>query len=256
MIDFFAILFGLSVGSFLNVCIVRLPHAESIVLPSSHCRACDTEIRWYDNIPLLSYIALRGRCRSCRKEISARYPLVEALTALAALLLVRTGLPPLELVLYFLLAAALIVVTFIDIDYYIIPDKITLPSILIAPAMAYVVGHISVWQSLIGIAVGGGLLWAVAWAYQALRHHEGMGLGDVKLLAMIGGFQGWEAVLFTLMIGSLAGSVIGLAMVISKRQGFGMEIPFGPFLALGSFVYMLGGPALIALYLQLPPFSL
>jgi len=214
--------------------------------------ACHEPIRWYDNIPLISYIVLRGRCRACNAQISARYPLVEALMALCALLLVRLDLPPLQIFLYFLLAAALIVVTFIDIDYYIIPDKITLPSILIAPAVAAIVGHISFVQSIIGIAVGGGILWGVAFAYEKLRHEEGMGLGDVKLLAMIGGLLGWQAALFTLFVGSIAGSVIGIALLIARRRGLGMEIPFGPFLALGCFLYMLVGPTLIGMYLQLP----
>ena len=252
MIDLFAILFGVSVGSFLNVCIARLPRDESIVQPPSHCRTCDEPIRWYDNIPLVSYIMLRGRCRACHTPIPARYPLVEALMALCALLIVRLDLPPVQLFLYFLLAAALIVVTFIDIDYYIIPDKITLPSILIAPAAALIVGHISFLQSIIGIAVGGGILWGVAWAYQKLRHEEGMGLGDVKLLAMIGGLLGWQAALFTLFVGSIAGSIIGIALLLARRRGLGTEIPFGPFLALGCFLYMLVGPALIGLYLRLP----
>jgi len=247
-----AVLLGLCVGSFLNVCIARLPEEQSIVSPPSHCPRCDTRIHWYDNIPLLSYIMLRGRCRSCAEPISIRYPIVEAMTAGLALLIVRSGFTPLETFLYFAIGCAMIVISFIDIDHYIIPDAITLPSILVAPPAALIVGHISVRDSVLGIIVGGGLLWVVAVLYQKIRKQEGMGLGDVKLLAMIGGLLGWQAVLFTLLVGSLVGSVIGLIVIVVRRGGFGMEIPFGPFLAFGAMLYALDGARLIGWYLDLP----
>jgi leader peptidase (prepilin peptidase)/N-methyltransferase len=243
---------GLVVGSFLNVCIARIPHDESVVLPASRCPACETPIAWHDNIPVLSYVVLRGRCRSCKARISPRYPFIEILTAVLAILLFEAGFPAQELVLYSALVAALVVVTFIDIDYRIIPDVITLPSILIAPAAAFIVGQITVVESLFGILVGGGVLWGIALLYQFIRKQEGMGLGDVKMLAMVGGFMGWEATLFTLVVGSLFGTIIGVVVMVSRRGRLDMEIPFGPFLAAGALLYLFGGPELIGWYLALP----
>lgn len=249
----FALLLGLVMGSFLNVCIVRLPHEESVVEPRSHCRSCKNPLAWYDNIPLISFVVLRGRCRTCTERISVRYPLVEALTAVLFVMIVAADMPPRETVLNLVLASALVVVTFIDIDYFIIPDQITWPSILIAPAAAFVVQHITVRDSIVGILLGGGMLWAFAWSYEKLRGHEGMGLGDVKLLAMIGGLQGWQAPLFSLMAGAIVGSAVGLVMMVVRGRRFDMEIPFGPFLAFGSILYMLAGTRIIDLYFSYPP---
>ncbi len=243
---------GLAVGSFLNVCIARIPHGQSVVRPPSHCPKCNTPIHWYDNIPVLSYLVLRGRCRSCDSGISLRYPAVELLTALCAVALYHAGFEPRQLVLYWTLAAAFIVITFIDVDHRIIPDLITLPSILVAPAVALVVGQISVMQSLIGILAGGGVLWGIAAVYQAVRKQEGMGLGDVKLLAMVGGYQGWEAALFSLIVGSLLGTLVGVGLMIGRGGRLDMEIPFGPFLVAGALLYIFGGPDLVAWYLNRP----
>ena len=143
-------------------------------------------------------------------------------------------------------------ITFIDIDHKIIPDVITLPSIIVAPAAAFLVGHVSMLDSLAGIVIGGGGLWAIAAGYEYLRKQEGMGFGDVKFLAMVGGYQGWEGALFTLIVGSLIGTVIGIGLMLARRGRLDMEIPFGPFLAAGSFLYLLGGPELITWYLALP----
>lgn len=252
MVEVLVIALGLVVGSFLNVCIARIPHGESVVMPASHCPTCETPINWYDNIPVLSYAILRGRCRSCGEHISARYPLIEILTAVLAVMLFHAGFPPQELALYAALVAALVVMTFIDIDYRIIPDVITLPSILIAPAAAFIVGQITVAESIFGILAGGGVLWGIAALYQFVRKQEGMGLGDVKMLAMVGGFMGWEASLFTLVVGSLFGTIIGVGMMIFRRGRLDMEIPFGPFLAVGTLLYLFGGPELIGWYLELP----
>lgn len=239
---------GLIVGSFLNVCIVRIPLEESIVRPGSHCRKCLAPLAWYDNIPLLSYVVLRGRCRSCRQSISPRYPFVEILTAATFVAVFNAGFEPRYLALSLLVTAAFIVITFIDIDHRIIPDVITLPTIAVAPAIAVLLGDITFIESLTGILVGGGGLWLIAWLYTLVRHQEGMGFGDVKLLAMIGGLQGWEAAVFSLVIGSLIGSVIGIALMVVRRGRLDMEIPFGPFLVIAAFVHMLGGPQLIAWY--------
>ena len=246
-----AIAAGLIIGSFLNVCIVRLPADESIVAPRSHCRSCKEPLAWYDNVPLLGWAALRGRCRHCSAPISLRYPLVEAVTAGLFAVLVTHGFPARELFLYLALVSALIVITFIDFDHFIIPDAITLPSILVAPAFAFAVGHVSVTDSALGIVVGGGILWSVAALYERIRKQEGMGFGDVKLLAMIGGFQGWVGALFALLVAAVLGSVVGVAVITARRGRLDSAIPFGPFLTGGSLVYLLWGPELIDWYFGL-----
>ena len=253
MLLLLAVVLGLVIGSFLNVCIVRLPEDESVARPASHCRSCEAPVAWYDNIPVASFVILGGRCRRCGAPFSARYPLVELLTGLLFALIAMQRLAPPETALQMAFACAMIVITFIDIDHFLIFDRITLPSIAISPLLALVIGHISLRDSLLGIASGGGVLWAVAWSYEKLRHREGMGLGDVKLLAMIGGLLGWEAVLFSLLVGSVVGSFFGLAAMVVRGRRFDLEIPFGPFLAFASLVYMLAGPRLIELWLERPP---
>lgn len=240
-----AVLLGLVVGSFLNVCIVRLPEDESIVTPSSHCRSCGEPVAWHDNVPVASFVVLGGRCRRCRAPLSMRYPLVEILTGALFGLVTMQGLPPATTALQMAIVAVMIVITFIDIDHFLILDVITFPSIAVAPLVAWLVGHISVTDSLIGIVAGGGGLWAFAWTYEKLRDREGMGLGDVKLLAMIGGLLGWQATIFSLFAGSIVGSVVGLAAMLLRRRDFQLEIPFGPFLAFGAVLYMFSGPELI-----------
>ncbi len=242
------ILIGLVIGSFLNVCIVRVPLQESLVKPRSHCRSCETPIVWYDNIPVLSYLLLRGRCRSCKAYISPRYVVVEVLTAVLFVLLFERGFEPRALAVHLALVSSLVVVSFIDIDHLIIPDAITLPSILVAPALAIFVQHISLASSAIGIAVGGGSLWLIGWLYERARKREGMGFGDVKLLAMIGGLQGFPAVLFTLVVGPLIGMVFTIGLVATRRGKLETPIPFGPFLAAGSVIYALAGKEIISWY--------
>jgi leader peptidase (prepilin peptidase)/N-methyltransferase len=250
---FSAVLFGLVVGSFLNVCIVRLPMEESIVRPGSHCRSCGEPVAWHDNIPVASYVLLGGRCRGCRAPFSARYPFVELLTGFGFGLVALQGLPLDVTLLQMAIVATMIVVTFIDLDYFLILDVITLPAIALSPLLALAVGHISVWDSLIGIAAGGGGLWAFAWSYERLRGREGMGLGDVKLLAMIGGLLGWQATLFSLFGGAFVGSIVGLAVMLVRGRRFDLEIPFGPFLAFAAVVYMFVGPELFDWWLDRPP---
>src|SRR5207245_2735774 len=236
-----AILFGAIIGSFLNVCIHRLPLRESLLGPRSRCPQCAQTIAWYDNLPILSYFWLRGRCRACRRRISWRYPLVEALNAAGyGLIIWRVGFSASALV-YLLLWSSLIVISFIDLDHMIIPDRITLPGI----ALGLVAGTLLLprwWDSVVGLLVGGGILYFMAWISPYLFGKEGMGGGDIKLLAMIGAFLGWQQVLLTVIVGGLLGSVLGVgliaARVISRRD----YIPFGPFLALGAVVAMLFGP--------------
>lgn len=239
---------GLIVGSFLNVCIYRIPAEQSVVWPGSHCRSCARAIRWYDNLPLVSYAALGGRCRDCGSRIPLRYPLVELMTALAFVAVWTKGFAPQVASLYCVLAACYIVISFIDIDHKIIPDVITIPSLWIAPLVALVVGQITLRDSLVGIAAGGGILWAIAAGYEKVRKQEGMGFGDVKLLAMVGGFQGWEAALFALIIGSVLGTIVGVGLMAARRGRLDMEIPFGPFLIGGAFLHLMGGPAFIDWY--------
>jgi len=247
-----AVLFGLVIGSFLNVCIVRLPEEESIVSPSSHCRTCNSPVAWHDNIPVASFVMLGGRCRGCGAPFSARYPFVEILTGvLFGMVAIQELTLPIT-VLQMAIVSAMVVITFIDIDHLLILDVITYPSIAIAPVLALIVGHISLADSILGIVGGGGMLWAFAWSYERIRKREGMGFGDVKLLAMIGGLLGWEATLFSLFSGAIIGSIAGLGALALRGRKFDLEIPFGPFLATGALLYMFAGPRLIDWWLGAP----
>ncbi len=237
-------------GSFLNVCIFRVPQNLSIVFPRSFCPYCQKPIPAYDNIPLLSYLFLSGKCRYCRTKISWRYPLVEGLTGTIALLLyIQFGLTWVFLSL-FAFAAAMIVITFIDLDHRIIPDVISLPGIGIGLLLSFLLPMIPVKDSLIGIIAGGGTLFAVAYIYEAVTKREGMGGGDVKLLAMIGAWLGWKAILFTLFFASLSGTFIGGGVMLLRKQGRHYAIPFGPFLAFSALAYIFFGPQLIDWYLD------
>jgi leader peptidase (prepilin peptidase)/N-methyltransferase len=247
-----SVFLGLVVGSFLNVCIVRLPDDESVVTPRSHCRECREPIAWHDNIPVASFVLLGGRCRRCGAPFSPRYALVEVLTGLLFGLVAFQGLAPTVTALQMAIVSAMVVITFIDIDHFLILDRVTFPSIAVSPLLALLVGHIPVTDSLLGIVGGGGMLWAFAWSYEKLRHREGMGLGDVKLLAMIGGLLGWQATLFSLFAGAVVGSVYGLGAMLARRRHLDLEIPFGPFLALGALLYMFAGPDLVEWWLQRP----
>ncbi len=244
-------IFGSCIGSFLNVCIYRLPQNLSIVSPRSFCPQCRTTVRGYDNIPILSFLLLRGKCRSCGAPISWRYPFIEGLTGGAALaLFLKFGMTP-EFFCYFAFTASLLVITFIDLDHRIIPDVISLPGIAIGLAVSFFLDSISVWDSLIGLVAGGGSLFLVAFAYEALTKREGMGGGDVKLLAMIGAWLGWKAVLFTLFFASFSGTLIGGGAMLLQKQGRHYAIPFGPFLAGSALAYLFFGRQLIEWYLGL-----
>lgn len=247
----FTFLFGAAIGSFLNVCIYRIPIHESIVFPASHCRVCSTPLAWYENLPLLSYLLQRGRCRSCGAQFSSRYFLVELFTALLAVALVfRFGLTVTTLG-YFVFSAALIVITFIDLDLQLIPDVISLPGVVVGVLFSLVSPALTLWSSLIGVAAGAGVLLAVALGYRALTGREGMGGGDVKLLAMIGAFLGWRAVPFTLFAASCVGSVVGVLAMVRRNADSKLALPFGPFLSLGALCYLFFGEQLIAWYLGL-----
>jgi leader peptidase (prepilin peptidase) / N-methyltransferase len=229
---------GALIGSFLNVCIYRLPLGKSIVWPGSHCPSCGKAIEFYDNIPVLSYLWLIGRCRACRERISIRYPFVEAVNGAGYLAILWTFGPTWTTVLYALLFSALLVVAGTDLTHKIIPNVVTLPGIVLGLLGAATVLPVGLLNALLGVAVGGGLLWALAWASPYLFGKEGMGGGDIKLLAMIGAFLGWKPALLTIMIGSLTGSVIGISLIALKLMKRDEYIPFGPFLVLGALLSM------------------
>ena len=218
--------FGAVIGSFLNVVIYRLPLQKSVVWPSSACPHCARELIWYENIPVLSWLALRGRCRTCGAGISLQYPLVEALTALMFAAAWWYFGPGLLLASRLIFGSALIVLFAIDLEHHLLPNAITLPGIVVGFVFSLFAGP--GWlSSLIGIAVGGGVLWAIAEAYYRIRHEEGLGMGDVKMLAMVGAFLGWQLTLLTLMLASLSGTVIGMALIVTKRGGMKYALPFG-----------------------------
>jgi leader peptidase (prepilin peptidase)/N-methyltransferase len=241
---------GAVVGSFLNVCIYRLPRRESVAFPASHCPRCGRQLSWFDNVPIASYLALRGRCRTCAARISIRYPIIEAITALMFLLGWWTYGPGILLVSRLVFGCALIVLFAIDLEHHLLPNTITLPGIVVGFLFACFTepGWLS---SLIGIAVGGGALWAVAEGYYRLRHEDGLGMGDVKMLSMIGAFIGWKLTLLSLMLASVSGSVIGLFMIVTRRGGLKYALPFGTFLALGAAAAVTVGPRLLNWYIAL-----
>ncbi len=243
-----AFTFGACIGSFLNVCIWRLPESKSIVTPASKCPRCNTPIRFYDNIPIISYIFLKGKCRTCREPISIRYPLVEFLTGLVAMATtIKFGIS-VESLIYFIFIAALIVTTFIDIDHQIIPDSISLPGIPIGVLSCLAIDSLQFKDSLLGVLIGGGILFIIAWSYHFFTGKEGMGGGDIKLLAMIGAFTGWKGVLFTIFVSSLTGTIIGVTLMLLARKNLKFAVPFGPFLAIGAVLYVFFGPELISWY--------
>jgi leader peptidase (prepilin peptidase)/N-methyltransferase len=237
---------GLIVGSFLNVVAFRLPRGESLVAPGSHCPSCETPIKPYDNVPVLGWLLLRGRCRACRAQISARYPLVEAVTAVLAVAVVLVKHSPRDVVLGLLLVAVLVPVALIDFDRRIIPNKIMLPAALAALAVGLVLAPSQVPEQLIaGLAAGGFLL------IFAVAYPKGMGMGDVKLAAVLGLFLG-RSVAIALLSGVLAGTVVGAIVMarVGVGQGRKTAVPFGPFLAIGGIVGLLAGPAVVHWYLH------
>lgn len=241
ILELFAFIFGAIVGSFLNVCIFRIPEKKSIVKPSSQCPQCHHPIRFYDNIPILSFIILRAKCRDCGAKIPWRYPLVELITAVFSLLLfIKFGLS-LNFLVFFVFTAVLIVITFIDLDHQIIPDVLSLPGIPIFFLAAVFIVKVPWKESLIGLLVGGGVLFAVAFTYELITKREGMGGGDIKLLAMIGGFFGWKSLIFVLLFSSLAGAVVGVTIMILHKKDMKYAVPFGPFLSAAAVGYIFWG---------------
>ncbi|ULA62329.1 MAG: hypothetical protein LZF86_10190 [Nitrospira sp.] len=241
-------LLGALIGSFLNVCIYRLPRHESIVWPGSHCPACSKPIAWYDNVPMLGYLMLAGRCRACSVGIPLHYPMVEALNTAGYLAILWFFGPTMVAVVYAILFSALLVVTGTDLSHQIIPNAVTFPGIGLGLVSAATVLPLGLLNGFIGLLVGGGILWLLAWASPYLFGKEGMGGGDIKLLAMVGAFLGWKLALMTIMIGSLVGSVVGVSLLaagVIKREEY---IPFGPFLVLGAVSAIFFGPVILEWY--------
>ncbi len=228
--------FGAIVGSFLGTVIVRIPKEESVATPRSHCRHCGKTLLWYDLIPILSYLFLLGRCRFCKKSISIEYFIVEVITAIMAMRNFQEfGFRP-QGFSYFIFISSLIVITFIDIHHRIIPDIISIGGTIFGFLLSFYFLNISYWESLMGLLIGGGLLYAIAYTYYKFTKREGMGGGDIKLSAMIGAFLGYKAILLVFLLSSILGSLWGLSMICFKKQNLQYALPFGPFLAAGAVV--------------------
>ena len=293
ILTFFVALFGACIGSFLSVCIYRIPREESIVRPRSHCPSCNRMIPWYFNIPVLSWIMLGGKCHYCKARISPRYLILEVFTALLFTVVwfqvlsgmmmtdgelelwmahgndlcappsnAPMGLTPLPawalLPAYWLVLWGLILGTFVDLEHYIIPDRVTIGGIIAGVVISALVPELHFtlsWQtslirSAIGLAAGFGGLWLVAILGELAFKKEAMGFGDVKLMGAIGAFFGWKAVLFVLLSASLFGSVVGVALIALRKRELQGRIPFGPFLSLGTLIWMFWGRAITTGYMQ------
>jgi leader peptidase (prepilin peptidase)/N-methyltransferase len=244
-----AFFFGAIVGSFLNVVILRLPNeGESVVFPASHCTSCMADLHWYENIPILSFLLLRGKCSHCKAKISFQYPVVElSMAILSAALVQQFGLTT-TTAGYFLFCAALLVIIWIDVRHQIIPDLISLPGIIIGFLFSFICPVLYWMDSLFGILAGGGILYAIACLYFLWRKVDGMGGGDIKLLAMIGAFLGWQALPFVILASSLSGTVVGLLAMIKQKKGGQTRIPFGPFLSVAALAYLFFQEEIFLLY--------
>jgi leader peptidase (prepilin peptidase)/N-methyltransferase len=244
-------IFGSVIGSFLNVCIARIPNKKSIISPPSHCPKCLTRIRWYQNIPIVSYLALRGKCAGCGLPIPIRYLLVEVLTGLLfAQVFSLFGFQFATLICW-VFVGLLIAITFIDLDHQIIPDALSLPGIGVGLLGAILFPWIPWTVSWLGILLGGGILYAIALGSELLAKREGMGGGVIKLLAMLGAFLGWKAIFPIVFLSSLIGTLIGVPWMLFKNKDARFAIPFGPFLAAAALVYLFWGGTIVRWYLSL-----
>ena len=251
-LDLYVAILGLIIGSYLNVVIYRVPLGLSTVTPRSRCPGCGAPIRVRDNLPVLSYLLLRGRCRICGTRISSRYPAIEAATALLFVICCERFGFTLRTPAAMLFCCLMVVLAMIDLDHMILPDRITWPGIAVGIAVqpwAPLAGGVV--RGIAGALAGAGILLAVWGAWYLLRHEEGMGLGDAKMLAMIGAFLGWHGVLVTLFCGALAGSAVGLALMRWGSHDMRSKLPFGTFLALGGLIALFVGEPLLASYLRL-----
>ncbi len=251
LLDIYAAVLGLIAGSYLNVVIFRLPRGRSTVLPRSRCPYCGGAIRARDNLPLVSYLLLRGRCRRCRAPISARYPAIEAVTAtLFVVCLERFGATPQALVAL-AFSCLLLVLAMIDLDHFLLPDRLTLPGIVAGLALQPWLPGTSFQDAVVGVLVGAGLLVLLINFWYWVRGEEGMGMGDVNMLAMVGAFLGWQGVLVTFALATVAGALVGLSLLAAGRLEMRSKLPFGLFLALGAFAALLAGDRLVVAYSRL-----
>lgn len=247
--DVLIFILGLIVGSFSNVCIYRIPRNESIIYPASHCPKCRSNISPKDNIPLLSYILLKGRCRNCKSKISIQYPIVELLTGLIYLIIYLVYGLSIQSLIYIILSSALIIIAFIDLNEQIVPDVISLPGIVIGFILSFLVPYISFVNSALGVVVGGGIILIIGLAGSLIFKKEAMGGGDVKLAAMIGAFLGWRYIIISLFLGFFLGALAGIILILSKIKSREDVVPFGPFIVLGSFITLLWGEKIISWYI-------
>jgi leader peptidase (prepilin peptidase)/N-methyltransferase len=247
-LDIFLAVVGAAIGSFLNVLICRMPEGLSIVSPPSRCPKCEQAVRFYDNIPVVSYIILKGRCRDCHEKISPRYPLVELLTAgMSVLIFWKFGFS-LQYLFVFVFCCSLIVITFIDLDHQIIPDIITLPGIPLFSLIAVFFMGVPWLEVILGVLIGGGCLYVVAVGYELITGREGMGGGDIKLLAMLGGFLGWKSIFFIVFVSSFLGALVGIGVMIARGKDMKYAVPFGPFLSMAAVAYIFVGNAVMMLF--------
>jgi leader peptidase (prepilin peptidase)/N-methyltransferase len=246
-------IFGLVVGSFVNVLVHRLPRGESVVSPPSHCPSCGAPVRPRDNVPVVSWLLLRGRCRDCGAPIAARYPMLELANGILWVLVYLRAREGAELFGGLLFASACLALAAIDAEFQILPDKITLPGIAAGLLLAFFSQSRTPVSALVGAAIGGGGLYLIAFLYEKIAGHEGMGLGDVKMLAMIGAFLGASGVLVSILLASLAGSLVGVGAMALGRGDRKMRLPFGVFLAAGGVAAFFFGDILLARYRALLP---
>jgi len=259
---FVVFMFGACLGSFLNVCIYRIPAELSVVKPRSRCPKCLTNLAWYDNIPILGWLMLRGKCRYCKASIAARYPSIELLTAILFTLVwlkyplfQESGLD-FQFAAYWVLAFGLVLGSFVDIDEMWIPDRCTIGGMILGPILSFLVpamhgaeGPVAgLVQSLIGMAAGFGLFWSISILGRLILKKDAMGFGDVKLMGALGAFLGWESVIFITFVSSLLGAVIGLSFIAAGKKELQSKIPFGPYIALAAIIWMLGGSVLWEAY--------
>ena len=263
LFEIFSFIFGATIGSFLNVCIYRIPQGKSIIRPGSHCPNCNVSIKPRHNIPIISFFYLKGRCSHCNSKISMQYPLVELLTGLLTFFLFVKFRISIEFVFYSILFTSLVVVAFIDLKYMIIPNIISLPGIIVGLLFNMLrtewsgsinifsdlnlynllgtIVNINILNSIAGTLIGGGLLLSVAYIYRTIRRAEGLGMGDVKLIAMLGAFLGVGGVVFTIFISSVIGTIVGISIILYKKGDMKYQIPYGPFLSLAAVIYVLVG---------------
>ena len=251
LISIYLFAIGACIGSFLNVCIYRLPEEKSIISPPSHCPYCKNKLKWYHNIPILSYIFLRGKCAFCGKKISIRYFVVEFLAGIFLIINYNIYRFSFDFFFYSIFIYLLLIVIFADLKYMIIPDEVSIGGIIAGFVLSFFSNSITFKDSIIGIIIGGGILYLVIILYYFATKKEGMGGGDVKLLAMIGAFLGYKSILFVIFAGSLIGTLIGVPFMLIKGKDKNFAIPFGPFLSIAAIIYLYEGEKILNWYLNL-----